>query len=119
MTKQDIGEVLNRIYDSEINVRIEWVWDGGFTWVLVNSALPEPPRNMIDDTMQGNLEPVVFQEELRQDLKPPNLMKKDWLDRGSADNICDAMTELCLAVVQYFPNSNFTKWYRSTYLKGD
>ncbi len=30
----DTNEVLQRLYDSEINGRIEWVWDGGVTWSL-------------------------------------------------------------------------------------
>jgi hypothetical protein len=30
----DANEVLQRLYDSEINARIGWVWDGGVTWQL-------------------------------------------------------------------------------------
>ena len=28
------GEILQRLYDSEINAGIEWVWDGGVKWQL-------------------------------------------------------------------------------------
>jgi hypothetical protein len=27
-------EILQRLYNSEINARIEWVWDGGVEWSL-------------------------------------------------------------------------------------
>jgi len=30
----DPAEVLQRLYDSEMNARIEWVWDGGVKWRL-------------------------------------------------------------------------------------
>jgi hypothetical protein len=30
----DPADVLQRLYDSEINARIEWVWDGGVKWCL-------------------------------------------------------------------------------------
>jgi hypothetical protein len=28
------SEILERLYASEINLRIEWVWDGGIAWKL-------------------------------------------------------------------------------------
>jgi hypothetical protein len=28
------SEILERLYASEINLRIEWVWDGGIAWTL-------------------------------------------------------------------------------------
>jgi len=30
----DPNEVLQRLYDSEINLRIGWIWAGGVTWQL-------------------------------------------------------------------------------------
>ena len=29
-----IGGILQRLYDSEINVEIHWIWDGGVEWSL-------------------------------------------------------------------------------------
>lgn len=29
VTSENIGEVLQRIYDSEINIRLGWYWDAG------------------------------------------------------------------------------------------
>ena len=29
-TQAEVGEVLQRIYDSEIHAQIVWLWDGGF-----------------------------------------------------------------------------------------
>lgn len=29
-SKAEIGDVIQRIYDSEIHAKIEWLWDGGF-----------------------------------------------------------------------------------------
>jgi len=30
----DPGEILQRLYQSEINLRIGWIWDGGVAWQL-------------------------------------------------------------------------------------
>lgn len=30
----DLIETLQRLYDSEINGHITWVWDGGFEWAV-------------------------------------------------------------------------------------
>ena len=29
-----VTEILQRLYDSEINAAVYWVWDGGVTWQL-------------------------------------------------------------------------------------
>jgi hypothetical protein len=34
----DTADVLQRLYDSEINARIEWVWDGGVQWRLGDAS---------------------------------------------------------------------------------
>ena len=30
--KEQVGEILQAIYDSEIHLKIEWMWDGGFNY---------------------------------------------------------------------------------------
>jgi hypothetical protein len=30
----DVGEILQRLYESEINAEISWQWDGGVDWRL-------------------------------------------------------------------------------------
>jgi len=32
----DLALTLQRVYDSEINVTIRWLWDGGFQFALVS-----------------------------------------------------------------------------------
>ena len=29
-----VGEILQHIYDSEINIEISWFWDGGINWKI-------------------------------------------------------------------------------------
>lgn len=31
-----VGEILQRLYDSEINCRLEWLWQNGFDWELLD-----------------------------------------------------------------------------------
>lgn len=33
------AEILQRLYDSEINCRLSWVWQGGFEWELLDGDL--------------------------------------------------------------------------------
>ena len=33
-----IGGILQRLYDSEINVEIHWIWDGGVEWSLCDDG---------------------------------------------------------------------------------
>jgi len=32
--KANIGEILQRIYDSEIHMTLGWCWDGGFMYIV-------------------------------------------------------------------------------------
>lgn len=37
VTKENLAEVLQHLYDSEIDVHIGWLWDGGVDYSLENS----------------------------------------------------------------------------------
>jgi len=33
---KNTGEILQKTYDSEINIRIDWMWDGGLNYSISN-----------------------------------------------------------------------------------
>jgi hypothetical protein len=39
----DLALVLQRLYNSEINVTITWLWDGGFDLALISYISPSSP----------------------------------------------------------------------------
>ena len=34
--KREVGDILQHIYDSEINIRIDWQWDAGVDWSITS-----------------------------------------------------------------------------------
>ena len=44
----DLALVLQRLYDSEINVTITWLWDGGFDFALISYMEWEDAGKPID-----------------------------------------------------------------------
>lgn len=59
---EQVGEVLLRIYDSEINIELSSFWDGGYQWLLGDKANgypeieyvpPHPEINSVVDAITG------------------------------------------------------------------
>ncbi len=49
VTKENLAEVLQAIYDSEINLEMEWIWKGGFHYVIDNrEAVGTGENNLLD-----------------------------------------------------------------------
>lgn len=94
-------KVFEKIYESEINCRLEWRWDGGFVWSIQND---EWPRIWKDDDIQDD-----YKRISRMD---GNKLEKDWIDRGSSDTIDGAFYDMINSIEKHFPNSAFTKWVK-------
>jgi hypothetical protein len=85
--KAEVGEVLQRIYDSEINVRIQSFWDGGF-------------ETAVGDEMNGWEDaPSIVQAACKA---------LDYNER----KIEVVVAALAFEVVQHYPDSTFAQWYR-------
>ncbi len=102
-------KIFNKIHDSEINCRIEWLWDNGFTWCVLASN--KYPRILKDDELQGN-DKIEWRSE--KDFIEANnkTHEKDWITRGREDDIEDAFLEMIDAIIEHFPDSEFTKWIK-------
>lgn len=37
---EEVGIILQQLYDSEIDMGIAWIWDGGFQYVIENQPYP-------------------------------------------------------------------------------
>lgn len=81
--KEQIGEVIERLYDSEINARIDWFWDAGFSIG-------------IGDNMNGW---IAFDPILPDGIK---------INRH---DISQAITLLAWNVRHAYPESDFSRWY--------
>ena len=100
--------IFKKIYDSEINCRIEWRWDGGFAWSIQNK---EFPRIWKDDQKCGKKKIIMLRasDKYKQEIEN-NELEKDWIVRGREMDIEDCLCKLYDAIIIYFPNSPAAKW---------
>jgi len=80
---EQVGEILQRIYDSEIHFKMGWLWDGG-----VDYAIGSKTSDVWDDSAAE----IIFTCE---------------------DKIVEALEEACLDIIKEYPDSTFTKWFNS------
>jgi hypothetical protein len=99
--------ILEKIYNSEINCRFEWFWDGGFTWSIMNNEVF--PRILKDGDLEEVLKNTIRSKKYSKEMRNP-IYEKDWIARGTSNNIKDAIYDLTDAIEKHFPNSGFTKW---------
>lgn len=79
--QSEIGEIFQKIYDSEINIRISWFWDAGFDYKVGNGEYHEKFEDQ-DGT----------------------------LHTGETD-IRKGISELCKSTIKAYPNSSFAIWF--------
>lgn len=102
--KINISKILQQIYNSEIPVRLEFMYDMGFCWSLVDETIF--PRVFYDFKLEG----ITIENSLSADRIP--VFEKDWMARGVSQTFEDAVKDLCEAIVRNLPDSNFSKWWR-------
>jgi hypothetical protein len=129
----DVGEILHQINEDEIPFRFENLVAIGFRWAVVGyEGHPEPGqmrlyRAEIDDGIQGTLQYtdkvpdklrfLGFSEDsfsiknANEQLKSLHLIQKDWLERGEAEEIVTAISDLSNAICKRYPESKFSEWY--------
>lgn len=96
----NVSAVLKAIYDCEVNCRIEWFWDQGFTWSVIDGT--KYPRVALDDHTDGAMA-VVYENVESMLMRSMPLPEKDWLDRGSDDDFDKAVEQMAMAVVRRYP----------------
>ena len=89
-------EVLQRLYDSEINITITTLWDGGFDFALASyMAWPEIGTPL--DDLQSFVKP-----------KPERLTPSPWHSGERASELADAIHQ---GVLAKYPQSTYAKLY--------
>jgi len=107
----DVLEILRRLYESEIPVRLEWMFDGGFTWVLPNNYNRDRiPRLMYDNSF-GEETLVDFRDKKQQINESFQILQPDWHKRGNNHDLKIALKELADATCEVYPTSEFNKWW--------
>jgi hypothetical protein len=96
-TGMDLAETLQRLYDSEINVTITWLWDGGFEFALISPMEWEAVRPIDHLT-------VIASNEPHQRPKWPN----PWHSVERADQLAQAIHD---AALEKYPDSSYAKLY--------
>ena len=82
---EQVGDVLQRLYDSEINIELSSFWDSGYTWRL-------------GDPANGYREPIwagIDREVMR------------------SSSLLNNIDGLAFQVVLAYPESEFAEWYNS------
>lgn len=95
-------KLLNFVYDSEVNCRIEWVWDSGFTWYLIDGT--KFPRNIMDGDLEELSKNTKRSNFYSDKMKNP-IYEKDWIATGNCRDIEDALCEMFDAIIKHLPNS--------------
>lgn len=90
-----LEDVLQRLYDSEINVTITMLWDGGFDFALI-SYMAWPEIGTPDDFDTG-----VKLEQERHPLSP-------WHSAERASELAEAIHK---AALEKYPASTYAKLY--------
>lgn len=103
--KINISKIIQQIYKSEIPVRIEFMYDMGFCWSLIDETIF--PRIFYDFKLEG----VAKENILTKDKVP--VSEKDWIAKGVTQSFDDAIKKLSEAIIEYLPESNFAEWWRS------
>uniref|UniRef100_A0A6M3K6N7 Uncharacterized protein n=1 Tax=viral metagenome TaxID=1070528 RepID=A0A6M3K6N7_9ZZZZ len=83
--KTNVGEILQQIYDSEIHLRIGWMWDGGLDYCIGSTS---------------------------NDLWDSNWNKCEIVRTGNT-NIQEEIIKLAEKLASDYPESGFGKWYNS------
>jgi hypothetical protein len=94
----DLAIVLQRLYDSEINLTITTLWDGGFDFALISYMEWEDAGKPID-YME-----VIASVEPRVRPGGPN----SWHGVGRADELASAVHN---AALSKYPESDYAKLY--------
>jgi hypothetical protein len=102
--KINISKIIQQIYKSEIPVRIEFMYDMGFCWSLIDEKIF--PRIFYDFKLEG----VAIENILTKDKVP--VFEKDWIAKGVSQSFDDAIKKLCEAIVEHLPESSFAEWWR-------
>ena len=81
--KYTTGEILQQIYDSEIHLRLGWLWDGGLDYSIGSSS---------NDIWGSNKNPIVSTLNT---------------------NLEDAIVEMAQEIAKTYPDSAFAKWFNA------
>lgn len=79
---KEVGEILQRIYDSEIHLRLGWLWDGGLEYSIGCSSF-----DLFDEYNKAE---VVY--------------------HGATD-LRKGINEMAQDVADQYPESDFAKWW--------
>lgn len=92
--KEDqVGGILRRLYDSEINLEISSFWDGGYDFRIGDHA---NGFKEIDPQSDERTEPKSVAEFVY----------------GSTGVVCDMITRLAFHAANLYPESEFAEWYK-------
>ena len=94
-----LEEVLQRLYDSEINVTITMLWDGGFDFALVSYMGWNEAGTPFDD-FQSFVNP-----------NQPRVTESPWHSCRTAAELADAIHN---AAIAKYPDSGYARLYVRT-----
>ncbi len=83
ITTENIGEILQRMYDSEIDFHMGWLYDGGLTYSFKNTPYPLVAEYKDEEVIGSGI-----------------------------TNMVEAFQFVVEDTVKEFPNSTFAKWYK-------
>jgi hypothetical protein len=90
-----LEEVLQRLYDSEINVTITMLWDGGFDFALISYMQLNESGTPLDD-LQSFVDPK------------PRVTESPWFNCRTAAELAEVIHK---AAVAEYPESEYTRLY--------
>lgn len=83
VTTKNTGEILQKIYDSEIHLRIGWLWDGGVDYSIGSTS---------------------------NDIWNPKFNKAN-IKYTNESNMIKALNIIVKDIIKQYPKSTFVKWF--------
>jgi hypothetical protein len=81
MMEKTVGEILQKIYDSEIHLSIGWMWDGGVDYTI-GKDLSYLSDRQVESTGSGSIDDAVntIADEVAKEY-PDSVFTKWWRER--------------------------------------
>ena len=108
MKYSDVALIIEKIYESEIPCRIEWMFDMGFVWSIIDGQ--KYPRLFIDDDLDGRRE-IITESPENMLLRNDPFIEKDWIYRDSDQSLKTAVMNLAYKICELYPKCQLAKWW--------
>lgn len=117
MIKQEqVGLVLQKLYNNEIDIRLTYNWDAGFDLFLIKSENLSTHRQWQDTLLMGVEVLCSVDGETGTQISEGYFATKDWEFYCNDRKIEIVISKLCDYIIKEHPDYGFSTWYKENIL---